>query len=177
MHCKVCHNDSKYDYCNCATVNFTPETPCTKECEGKPKDHIVETNTLISNRILRANCAIGLHVLPTNGENCLDCGWSNKKEDHIPDVSKMVEKDKIVGVLNQAVACDGIVYESMLKKPPCQHQWFEIKKGFIPHNQDHFNCHQFKGFKNHSFILVGCILCPEVRIKWEDGEIEVIKKP
>lgn len=48
-------------------------------------------------------------------------------------------------------------------KEKCQHQWFESRKAFKTESKIHG-------------VVVLCILCPEVRIKWEDGEIEILNQ-
>lgn len=89
------------------------------------------------------------------------------------------------------------LYPVTQEKELCQHQWFEIKKSQYIHYPSVYDCEnclkereeyyknakerprcmgsfKCKMFPEETCITIGCILCPEVRIKWEDGEIEVL---
>jgi len=65
------------------------------------------------------------------------------------------------------------------KVKSCQHQWFKIK------DEKHYNFpdgHGGGGLADLDFYIdkrgfkIMCAICPEVRIKWEDGEIEILNQ-
>lgn len=185
MHCKVCHTEvlQNNPHLICKTLENQYSSilvPCTKECGGKPKDQIGDSSKMIEDHIPEASkkvCKDGVHTVKYGTSKCIDCGHDEGYD----------RGQSIKVILNESLSVKAGAGCNQ-EKETCQHQWFEIEKTSImmpcscercirirkEKNIDLSNCHYDQ---KKSGVKVGCILCPEARIKWEDGEIEVIKKP